>query len=401
DAAAAGAPSADPPSGADPGSHNDVGTGSANDNDNHNDTASDSGARPAGRSRRAAWITTAVVAALLVAGAIGDGATRPSTAAASPPPTAPAASAAPTPLDDNGSVGADPLSAAGLPPGEDTLVLGDSLALGVYPWLADDLPDRYVSYVAEVGSGTDWSVQALEQMVADDTPIPQVVVVSAGTNDFSAEQFRTDAGKVLELLGPDRCVAWADVVRPEVVNGMAVDPAEDLNKVLHELADSHPNLTLLDWTGLVAKNPSWLVGDGVHPPDEGLAARAELFATASQQCSATDPNAPRADRQVLPNSVFYDGSTGTDTSSPAAYSGAGSSGSSGSGGDDSYAAPTTPRADPTPTRSSKPRPRSHPSAPAPDPEGPSPTSASTSPPKPDQPAAPTASAPAAPAPSAG
>ena len=42
-------------------------------------------------------------------------------------------------------------SRAPLPRGRDTLVLGDSLGLDVYPWLADLLPDRYVSYDAVVG----------------------------------------------------------------------------------------------------------------------------------------------------------------------------------------------------------------------------------------------------------
>ena len=51
------------------------------------------------------------------------------------------------------------------------------------------------------------------------------MLVSAGTNDFYAADFETEVAGVLDLLGPKRCVVWADIARPEIVNGTSVDPA--------------------------------------------------------------------------------------------------------------------------------------------------------------------------------
>ena len=72
-----------------------------------------------------------------------------------------------------------------LPPARPTLVLGDSLGLVVYPWLADLLPDRYVSYEAVVGRSTPATETRLDQLV----DVPPVVIVSSGTNDPVANVF--------------------------------------------------------------------------------------------------------------------------------------------------------------------------------------------------------------------
>lgn len=311
---------------------------------------------PPPRRRRHALVVAAVTAAVVAIGAAGYAITRQSPAAATPtapyltPGATPApsqAAAAPLASDD-----ADPLK-----PSRDTLVLGDSLALIVYPWLADLLPDRYVSYVAEVGSSAGWARQQLEDMRARGDRIPKVVLISAGTNDFSAEDFRRDAAAILDLLGPKRCVAWSTVSRPDVINGEQVDPASDLDRVLDDLAASHPNLTLIDWAGLVDKHPDWLAGDGLHPIEEGAIARAKQFAAASKACSPLDPDAPVADKQYLPDSAFYPGGSTTDTSgSGAAY---GSSDTTGSTGSTHATTPTRQPEDKPSERGSRP-PRSRP-----------------------------------------
>ncbi len=267
--------------------------------------------------RRHVWLV--VAATVLVAG--GGAATylvsRQAPAAARTPP-----SASPTPSGPLHDTVPQlvPGTPAALPPGSDTMVLGDSLALIVYPWLADLLPDRYVSYVAEVGSGTDWALRALEQRKTDRQPIPRVVLVSAGTNDWYAADFRAQATAVLDLLGPKRCVVWTTVDRPAEVNGMTVDPAADLNAVLRELARTYPNLHLVDWAAMTAKHPEWLAGDGVHPIEEGAQARAKAFARAATDCSPLDPDAPRAERQYLPDSAFFVGGSTSTTAATSASS---------------------------------------------------------------------------------
>jgi hypothetical protein len=184
-----------------------------------------------------------------------------------------------------------------LPPSQDTLVLGDSLGLTVYPWLADLLPDRYVSYQAEVGRSTPATRKKLESMTA----VPKLVIVSSGTNDPVATVLEESARAILDDLGPSRCVVWVDVVRPDTVG----DSQAMMNAALDRAVSGRSNVRLLRWTALVAMHPGWMSGDGIHPNQAGSQGRAQAFADAAKGCSALDPAAPRARRQYLPQSDFW------------------------------------------------------------------------------------------------
>lgn len=215
-----------------------------------------------------------------------------------------------------GSFDAQPLTAAAastsspLRPGASTLVLGDSLALDVYPWLADLLPDRYVSYAAVVGRATPATYAALRSL----PKVPPLVLVSLGTNDLDPASFARAAEEILTYLGPHRCVVWSDVVRPDWVGGGAAA----INAVIERLASTRPNLHVLHWTSMVAAHPEWLGGDGIHPRPAGAQARAEAFAAAALACSPFDASAPRASKQVLPASAFTAPGPGSGTTSTAA-----------------------------------------------------------------------------------
>jgi hypothetical protein len=187
-------------------------------------------------------------------------------------------------------------SRAPLPAGRDTLVLGDSLGLDVYPWLADLLPDRYVSYDAVVGRATPATLLALRTR-AD---VPPVVLVSLGTNDLDPASFRTAAEGILATLGPDRCVVWSDVVRPDSFGGGSAP----INTVIDDLARTHSNVRIFRWSALVAEHPEWLSGDGIHPGQDGAHARAQGFADAALACSPLDASAPVASKQYLAPATF-------------------------------------------------------------------------------------------------
>ena len=231
-------------------------------------------------------------------------------------------------------VGSSPPLAASAP----TLVLGDSLGLTVYPWLADLLPDRYVSYEAEVGRSTASTAAALEDM----TRIPRVVIVSSGTNDQSASDLRAQATRILDRLGPRRCVVWVDVARPDRVG----DPQAEINAAIDRAVAGRSNVRVLRWSGMIAEHPEWLSGDGVHPDQEGAQARAQAFADAALACSPLDPGAPAADQQVLPSSVFLGPLTG--------QGGSGSSGSSGSTRTPTASSSATKKPKPTTTAAPEP-----------------------------------------------
>ncbi|MFN8169023.1 MAG: hypothetical protein U0S36_09595 [Candidatus Nanopelagicales bacterium] len=335
--------------------------------------------RHAESAPRRVWpVAAAVAALLLVVGGISAYAlTRGGDAAV--PVAGPTGSAAgvlpgeggPTPTLTGVQPGSTPPLAAARP----TLVLGDSLGLTVYPWLADLLPDRYVSYEAEVGRSTANTLRALEDL----TRVPKVVIVSSGTNDQYASDVKAGATRILDALGPNRCVVWVDVVRPDRVG----DPQDEVNAAIDAAVAGRTNVRVLRWSEMVAAHPEWLSSDGIHPGQEGAEARAKAFADAALACSPLDPSAPKADRQVLPQSVFNGPISGTGGSGSGG-SGTGSSGSgSGSSGSSSTRSPSPsatkkpkPSATPKPTASTKPTPTKTSDPPAPPP-------ATTPPPTPD------------------
>ena len=181
------------------------------------------------------------------------------------------------------------------------MVLGDSLGLIVYPYFADLLPDRYVGYTGKVGSTTAWALEQLQNQQAAGTTIPNVVVISSGTNDQYLSDFQQDAPRILALLGTERCVVWANIARP-IASGD--DPAL-INTYLQSVAATHPNLHIVDWAALAQAHPEWFGSDGIHPDADGADARAKAFAAAVETCSPLDPAAPPAPKQSLPQSIFY------------------------------------------------------------------------------------------------
>jgi hypothetical protein len=327
--------------------------------------------------RRWGLVAGVVAAALLVVGgATAFALTRQDSPAAAGPQPTPSASGSVEVSD------VDPTSAPGvgggepmLPPGQDTLVLGDSLGLTVYPWLADLLPDRYVSYEAEVGRTTSGTINALTQL--PESEIPPVVIVSSGTNDPTAAGLQAEASELLDYLGPDRCVVWVDVVRPE--SGFAT--MDELNAALDAAAAGRDNVSILRWTDLVEQHSDWLGGDGIHPGQTGAEGRAGAFAAAAESCSALDPDAPVADKQYLPSSVFYGPISGGGSTSG---SGSGSNGGVVQQPQATSQAPAPPApssAAPSPTRSTAPSPKPSTSSP-PQTSAPPPPPASSEPPDP-------------------
>ena len=265
----------------------------------HHATASPTG----DRRRRGLLAVAAVAAGVLLVGSVGAFAL----SRASGEPVAQASpSSSPSGVPSGVGVTPDaaaPVDATGadveppLAPSQDTLVLGDSLGLVVYPWLADLLPDRYVSYQSEVGRSTPATLKKLKAVGA----VPPVVLVSSGTNDPSANVLEESARAILDELGTERCVVWVDVVRPDRVG----DSQTAMNAALERAVQGRTNVRVLRWTELVAAHPEWMSGDGIHPNEIGSEERAKAFADAARGCSALDPAAPRAKRQYLPQSIFW------------------------------------------------------------------------------------------------
>jgi hypothetical protein len=163
----------------------------------------------------------------------------------------------------------------GPPAGAVTLV-GDSLNVGIEPYLAKALPGWRVDAHDRVGRAT---AEGVDQLRALRRSLAPVVVVSLGTNDpdGSEQEFRSLVEDAIALAGPRRCVVWATVVRDGVER-------TEFDRVLRDAIAAHPNLRLVEWASLVSDDPSLLAGDRVHGTELGYARRAEETARAIHDC---------------------------------------------------------------------------------------------------------------------
>jgi len=159
--------------------------------------------------------------------------------------------------------------------GRATLV-GDSLNVGIEPYLGNELPGWRIDARDRVGRATQEGIDELRRLGEGLAP---TVVVSLGTNDpdGSERTFSELVGEALEIVGPHRCLVWATIVR----DGM---PRTTFNDVLRSASEEHPNIRLVEWADEVGKNPGVLAPDLVHGTPEGYAWRAEETARAIRGC---------------------------------------------------------------------------------------------------------------------
>jgi lysophospholipase L1-like esterase len=155
-------------------------------------------------------------------------------------------------------------------------LLGDSLNVGVEPYLQEQLQGRRIDTDDVVGRST---ATGIEHLRAKGAGLGRYVVVSLGTNDpvEAVDAFEADVAEVLRLAGPSRCVVWATIHR----DGEAYEP---FDAVLRAASDSNRNLRLVEWTSMVAAHPDWLAADGIHGSPDGYRARAQAIVDAMRSC---------------------------------------------------------------------------------------------------------------------
>jgi lysophospholipase L1-like esterase len=153
------------------------------------------------------------------------------------------------------------------------LVVGDSLAVGMRPFLVPMLGDREVTWNARTGRTTPQGLEVFRATVPQVTPT--TVVVSLGTNDGAdPDRFADRIHRVLLTLPAGACVVWPTIIRPP-----RKGPYAALDRVLRGRARRDPRFVVPSWDYAVLRGNVRLP-DGVHPDDFGFLYRSRMIARA-------------------------------------------------------------------------------------------------------------------------
>jgi hypothetical protein len=166
--------------------------------------------------------------------------------------------------------------------------LGDSLTVGIEPYLPSLLPGWRVRFDAQVGRTTAEAIAIVRSRRSELAP---TVVVGLGTNDDpSPTEFAQHVDELMALLG-DRRVLWVNLNRAGY---------ESFNDVLVAAALRYPNLQLIDWATPYAENPQDQTSDGIHATEAGYQLRAQIIATALTSPGSPEPSSSPAARPTDP-----------------------------------------------------------------------------------------------------
>jgi lysophospholipase L1-like esterase len=173
---------------------------------------------------------------------------------------------------------AAPAAQAAMP--SPVLVVGDSLAVGMKPYLGELLGSSEVVWDARSGRTTPEGLVRLRARLRQVTP--QTVVISLGTNDGpDPARFAGRIRRALAAIPAGACVVWTDINRPPRKGRY-----HGLNRVLEQAAARDPRMVLVHWDRAVV-HKSVSLPDGLHPDAAGFELRSRMVAGAiARGCTA-------------------------------------------------------------------------------------------------------------------
>jgi hypothetical protein len=197
----------------------------------------------------------------------GGGAVAPTP---TPPPETP-----PLPEIPNATPTPAPSTTPGTATGNSVLLIGDSLGLGIQPYLSGLLPGWSVTSDSRTGRPL---AEGMARWRAE-RGSAAVSAFSLFTNDAPTNTSALEAA--VRESAADGCAVWATIVRPPE-GGTSYKAA---NQVLQRLAQELPGrVVVVPWAEAVANNPGLVGSDGVHGTTQGYQQRAQLYAQAIQSC---------------------------------------------------------------------------------------------------------------------
>ena len=145
------------------------------------------------------------------------------------------------------------------------VMLGDSVLLSASEELLNIYPDAIID--AEV-SRQIYQEQGPYKQYLSEGKVHNTIIMALGTNGTLTSD---EVESSLELIGDNHSILWVNNYCPE-------DSWQDSNNAyLQEIAQSHKNVTIVDWYSLISQHPEWLYEDGVHPNEDGQVQYAQLI----------------------------------------------------------------------------------------------------------------------------
>lgn len=188
------------------------------------------------------------------------------------------------------SVSCTTRTAVSIAPDANVVVIGDSLTVGewcVSRSAAADYNSRgLIARVdARVGRFTSTGLTLLR---AEGASLPTNVVFALGTNDLTAGSSVADVRTRLEaaigIAGEDRNVFFVTVY-----SGRQAAQSTAYNLAMFSLAQSYPNVTVIDWAARLRSMPGLLATDGIHLNTTGYRARSAFVASAIAEVASVPP----------------------------------------------------------------------------------------------------------------
>ena len=153
--------------------------------------------------------------------------------------------------------------------GEGVTAIGDSVMIGVEPYLKEKLPGITVD--GKVGRQMSQATKVINGLKAQGT-LGEQIVIELGTNGpFNKEQLRS----VLQSLSDAKRVV---LVTARVPKGWQ----DTVNKNIKEAAEEFSNTTMLDWYAASEGKDDYFYKDGVHLKPDGGRYYASLIVEALQ-----------------------------------------------------------------------------------------------------------------------
>jgi len=159
------------------------------------------------------------------------------------------------------------------PGARNVVVIGDSLAVGMRPYLAEFLAGWAIDVDARAGRTLEEGMRVFG--AEPDPKRDTVYAFSLFTNDDPANV--TALESAVRRSSSKGCAVWATIA--------GAKPYTEANERLNALAAASPDrLRVAQWADRVARNRDWLT-DGVHATATGYRNRAALYAAAIKSCT--------------------------------------------------------------------------------------------------------------------